>query len=409
VDGDLVATAAYVNKEGEALTSLTVTNTYDPEDAKIALEARKVVDDKTGGATAKTFTFELVDAEGKVISTKSIQGGGTVQFDEQTYSKVGEYKYNIHEVKGSDKGYTYDTKDYPVTVTVTDPDKKGVLKAEATEGAKIEITNTYEATPTEAVIELSKELTGRALNEGEFTFTLTDVTEEEPVVVGTATNTADGKVVFDKIDYTVSGEYKYEVTENVPEETKGVTYDQKKIAVTVNVIDDGEGALSAEVKYPEDAAFKNEYKASGEFTPEVKKILTGKALADGQFSFKIEGPEVNETVKNKADGTVTFGALSFDQTDAGKTYEYTITEVNDKQANVTYDGKKVTLKVTITDNGDGTLKVTGEYSGKAEFNNTYKEEAPKMGDTTMIAPYIVIGAASLALLLMLLFRKRRAN
>jgi pilin isopeptide linkage protein len=409
VDGDLVATAAYVNKEGEALTSLTVTNTYDPEDAKIVLEARKVVDDKTGGATPKTFTFELKDADGKVVDTKYIEGGGTVTFTEQTYSKIGEYKYTVQEVAGSDKGYTYDTKEYPVTVTVTDPDKKGVLKAEATEGAKIEITNTYEATPTEAVIELSKELTGRALNEGEFTFTLTDVTGEEPVVVGTATNTADGKVVFDKIDYTVSGEYKYEVTENVPEETKGVTYDQKKIAVTVNVIDDGEGALAAEVKYPEDAAFKNEYKASGEFTPEAKKILTGKALADGQFSFKIEGPEVNETVKNKADGTVTFGALSFDQTDAGKTYEYTITEVNDKQANVTYDGKKVTLKVTITDNGDGTLKVTGEYSGKAEFNNTYKEEAPKMGDTTMIAPYIVIGAASLALLLMLLFRRRKAN
>ena len=95
--------------------------------------------------------------------------------------------------------------------------------------------------------------------------------------------------------------------------------------------------------------------------------------------------------------------------DAGKTYEYTITEVNDKQANVKYDDKKVTLKVTIADNGDGTLSVTGEYSGKAEFTNKYEEPPVKTGDTTVIVPYIVIGLASIALLLMILFRRRKAN
>ena len=409
VDGKLVATAAYIDKEGESQTSLTITNTYDPEDAKITLEARKIVDDQTGGATAKTFTFELVDAEGKVISTKSIQGGGTVQFDEQTYSKVGEYKYNIHEVKGSDKGYTYDTKDYPVTVTVTDPDKDGRLKAEATEGAEIVITNTYKADPTKATIELTKELTGRDMNEGEFTFTLTDLNGEEPDPIQTATNTADGKVVFDEIEYTVSGEFNYEVSEVVPEETKGVTYDQNKIKVTVNVIDDGEGALKAEVVYPANATFKNVYEAAGSFTPEAKKVLENKALTDGQFSFKIEGPEgklpANTTVTNKADGTITFGEIKYDQTDAGKTYEYTITEVKGSLPEITYDSGKITLKVTITDNGDGTLKVTGEYGSKTSFTNKYTE--PKTGDTTIVVPYIVIGVSSLILLLMLLFRTRK--
>jgi pilin isopeptide linkage protein/LPXTG-motif cell wall-anchored protein len=58
-----------------------------------------------------------------------VKNGGYVTFDKLTYSKVGTYNYTITEVDGGVKGFEYDTEPHKVTVTVTDPDKDGILKA----------------------------------------------------------------------------------------------------------------------------------------------------------------------------------------------------------------------------------------------------------------------------------------
>ena len=410
-NGQLVATAAYIDKEGKSQTDLTVTNTYDPEDAKITITANKTVEDKTGGAAGnpKTFTFELLDADGNVVETVSRQGGGTVTFSELTYSKVGEYNYTIREVAGSDAGYTYDTNEYGVTVTVTDPDQDGILKAAITAGDSVEFVNPYEAKPCGTEIELTKKLTGRDLADGEFNFTLVDITGGGSEEIETVSNNEKGNISFDYIEYTMPGTYVYEVYEAVPDETNGVEYDQSIEVVTVKVVDDGNGQLSLTVTYGGDKTFENTYNAEGSFTPEVTKRLEGKDLKDGQFTFTMVGPDGQTyTAKNDAEGKVVFEALDFDLNDAGQTYEYTITEVNDGQANIKYDEHAETLTVTIKDNGDGTLQISDEYSGKATFTNKYEEPpAPPTGDTTVVVPYIVIGVAALILLLMLLFRTRK--
>jgi len=410
-NGQLVATAAYKDKAGESQTNLTITNTYDPEDAKITLKAEKKVDDKTGGAKGnpKTFTFELLDEDGNVIETVTRQGGGTVTFSELTYSKVGEYNYTIREVAGSDAGYTYDTNEYGVIVTVTDPDKDGILKAAITAGDSIEFVNPYEAKPCGTEIELTKKLTGRDLADGEFEFVLVDITGGGSEELQTVYNNEKGNISFDYIEYTMPGTYVYEVYEVVPDETNGVEYDQSIEVVTVKVTDDGNGQLSLTVTYGGDKTFENTYNAEGSFTPEVTKRLEGKDLKDGQFTFTMVGPDGQTyTAKNDAEGNVVFEALDFDLNDAGQTYEYTITEVNDGQANIKYDEHAEKLTVTIKDNGDGTLQVSDEYSGKATFTNKYEEPpAPPTGDTTVVVPYIVIGVAALILLLMLLFRTRK--
>ncbi len=410
-NGELVATSAYIDKTGESQTSLTVTNTYDPEDAKIVIQAEKKVDDKTGGAAGnpKTFTFELLDADGNVIETVSRVGGGTVTFSELTYSKVGEYNYTVREVAGDDKGYTYDTSEYPVTVTVTDPDKDGILKAAITVGDSVEFINPYEAEPTSAKIQVNKALAGRDLVEGEFTFKLEELVDGEAVEVGTATNTAKGKVTFDKIEYTMPGEYTYVVSEVVPEDTKGVLFDEGTIKVVVKVTDDGNGQLAAEVQYPDDKTFNNQYEPEGTYTPEVKKVLKGRDLKKNEFTFKMVGPDGKVyTAKNDADGNVVFDDLEFGVDDIGETYTYTITEKKGDLKYVKYDDHEVTLTLTITDNGDGTLKIKADYDGNKTFTNKYKKPTPpKTGDTTQVLPYMLMFTAAL-LGLILVFRRRKA-
>ena len=410
-NGELVATSAYIDKTGESQTSLTVTNTYDPEDAKIVIQAEKKVDDKTGGAAGnpKTFTFELLDADGNVIETVSRVGGGTVTFSELTYSKVGEYNYTVREVAGDDKGYTYDTSEYPVTVTVTDPDKDGILKAAITVGDSVEFINPYEAEPTSAKIQVNKALAGRDLVEGEFTFKLEELVDGEAVEVGTATNTAKGKVTFDKIEYTMPGEYTYVVSEVVPEDTKGVLFDEGTIKVVVKVTDDGNGQLAAEVQYPDDKTFNNQYEPEGTYTPEVKKVLKGRDLKKNEFTFKMVGPDGKVyTAKNDADGNVVFDELEFGVDDIGETYTYTITEKKGDLKYVKYDDHEVTLTLTITDNGDGTLKIKADYDGNKTFTNKYKKPTPpKTGDTTQVLPYMLMFTAAL-LGLILVFRRRKA-
>ena len=107
---------------------------------------------------------------------------------------------------------------------------------------------------------------------------------------------------------------------------------------------------------------------------EGTKSVTGTELKDGQFSFQLKDStgKVIETVTNAADGSFAFSELKFTEADAGKTYEYTITEVNDGQAGYTYDSHTCTVTIKVTDNGDGTLAVTPTYSGGATFTNPYK-------------------------------------
>ena len=244
----LVASVDYSQAGGTSEEeSVHVVNYYDPEDAVVALIATKVVTDNTGSAPDETFKFELVDADGNVIETVSRENSGVVKFKEITYSKLGTYKYQIREVAGNTPGFTYDDSVYDVTVTVTDPGKSGVLKAEVT-GNNPTFNNPYDVPPGKSSvtdqIEITKKLTGRDLKDGEFTFVLKD---SDGKVVGVAKNDASGNVVFPKLTFRKVGSYTYTVYEN-PGEDADITYD-KSIYTTTAVVTDPHTGKSLKVKW----------------------------------------------------------------------------------------------------------------------------------------------------------------
>ena len=120
--------------------------------------------------------------------------------------------------------------------------------------------------------------------------------------------------------------------------------------------------------------FNNSYNAADtSATLEGTKVLTGRELKDGEFSFIVTDKDGNvvSTGENEADGTITFKPITY--TEAG-TYVYTIAEVNSGMAGVTYDTTTYTATVTVVDNGEGQLEASVSYSGTVTFRNSYEPD-----------------------------------
>ena len=287
----------------------------------------------------------------------------------------------MSEKAGNEAGVTYDKTSHTVTVEVVD---NGQGQLEATVPAdKPVFTNTYTkpAPATDTItIEATKTLVGKELEAGKYEFEL----KEGDKVIGTATNAADGKVVFPSITYTEAGTHTYTVAEKAGNE-ENVTYDTTVHTVTVEVTDNGQGKLVSTITGNK-PAFVNKYTAPtppptpnpqqptpATATIQANKVLTGKELKDGQFEFELtyQG-NVVDTAKNKANGSVTFKSQSF--TSPGK-YEYTITEKAGNEAGVTYDKTvhKVTVEVAYDTNGKLVATVTGNGP---TFTNTYAAKTP---------------------------------
>lgn len=355
----------------------TVTNKRNSTKAQI-----QAIKKLTGRAMkAGEFEFDLFDDKtNKVVETVTNDADGNINFAELTFDKAGSYKYHIVEKKANttEKGVTYDANPVGVTVTVT-ADAKGKLSAAvAYENDDKTFENTYAPKKTSAPIEVTKVLTGRTLKADEFEFVLKN--DADGSEVQKVKNTADGKVKFAPIEYTKAGTYKYTIVEtNAGQTIDGVTYDSLEVKVTVEVKDDGEGNLTANVTYPADKEFNNSYGASK--TPAnlaVKKTLTGRELKADEFEFTLTDQDgnVKETVKNDKDGNVKFSVLEFDK--AG-TFTYKIAEKAGTATGITYDTKTITATVTVTDNGKGGLEATVAYDDEKAFENTYtpaKTEVP---------------------------------
>ena len=250
--------------------------------------------------------------------------------------------------------------------------------------------------PVEVTPEVEKQLEGRVLANGEFTFKLKEVQPNKslPSYEETVTNKADGKATFNKLTFNKVGTYTYTITET-PGSDANVEYDAMTVTMTVNVTENAQGDLVATTKYSAEGGFKssaddkvfNNYvvapvKTKFDFT----KKLAGRELKDGEFKFVLKdanGQEV-ETVTNKADGTVTFSELTFNNSKVG-THTYTVEEVIPaaKEAGMVYDTMKATITVEVAKNGHTLTTVTNVVSaggvdanGKAtdgtadkEFNN----------------------------------------
>lgn len=289
------------------------------------------------------------------------------------------FTYTITET-GSAPGVTNDTSVKTVSFKVTDNGKGELTVERVGDETKpmFEFTNAYSVTPVDSSvtgqITVSKSLVGRELVEGEFLFELV----ENGQVVARGANDAVGNVAMSAVRYTTAGEHDYVLREVGAGTThNGVTFDGKSIAIHTRVVDNGEGSLVVEHALTTDdanAAFVNTYAHS---TTSVvlgaTKVLSGKALADGQFTFVLTAEDGTVyQAKNDAAGSVAFPALTFAEPG---TYVYTISEVNDKQANVTYDTATYRVVVNVVDDGQGNLVATVTYDDGAAptFKNSYTE------------------------------------
>lgn len=412
-----------VNGAGELVASvkapeggLSFVNEYGTNDAVVSVNATKAIVADGLEAPALNdgdFSFTIsADTEGAPLpdETTVTNRGGNVSFGPMTFAKamLGDemsktFDYTISE-SGSKPGVTNDSaKSFSVTVT---DDGKGNLTAEMS--GPVSFANTYAVAPlsysVSRDVSVKKELAGRDLREGEFSFELLEGDD----VVATATNAADGTVTFPELTYDAPGEHSYTVRE-VAGDAAGVSYDTTAYAVSVKVSDNGDGTLSATASGDTSVTFKNVYEAApATVTLNAKKVLEGAKLADGEFTFRLEnGGQLMDEATNDADGNVTFHELTLKQ--AG-TYTFTVSEIAGSEEGVMYDSSQKTVTVTVTDDGNGQLQASVEGNGQT-FTNTYVKPAagdtnadagdadkaiPQTGDTNSAALPIVVAAVAVA-------------
>lgn len=367
----------------------TFTNTYHPKETSVTLKATKRF---TGGELAGgDFTFQLLDKDGNVIQTVQNDKDGKVAFQAISYDTPGDHDYTIKEVAGNDPTVVYDTKDVKVHIKVSD--EKGELKATATYDGEADVPTFTNSKPTtDVTVEATKILTGKDLTADAFTFGLYDQAGNE---VAKGTNDRGGKVELAVKNLNL-GEYDYTLKEEKAGQTvDGVAYDAKEVKVHVKVEQNQGDNNKTKVTVTYDGAataptFNNTYDAKGSVILTATKTIkvadgfdhTTKP-ADGEFTFDLKDAAGNvlDTAKNDANGKVSF-TREFQLSDldgaASKDFTYTIVEQSGTEPGMVYDTHALTYKVTVKDDGTGTLNakaIVTSTSGPETFTNNYQPAA----------------------------------
>ncbi len=379
------------------------TNTYETK-GDITFSGTKTL--KNRALEEGEFSFELYDSEGELIETVTNAADGSYSFTAIGYTGSdldkdadGNYvettkTYKVVEKTGDDSSVTYDTTEYEITVTLKD-DGEGTIETSATPDAgSYDFTNTYK-TKGEITFSGKKTLENKTLEEGMFTFELYD---SEGTLIEEVTNAADGSYSFTKIGYTGSdldtdddGNYvettkTYKVVEKAGE-AAGIEYDDKEYEITVTLTDDGEGTIKAVADPKENTYdFTNTYETKGKTVIGGVKVLEGRELKDGEFTFELkdENGDVVKTAANDADGNFSFEELTFTgedlDTDADGNYiettkTYTVAEKAGSDTTITYDGSEYTVELTLTDDGNGNIEVVKNPEDAAAQTFTNKYEA----------------------------------
>ena len=356
----------------------------------------------------------------------------------------------VQETVGVD-GYTFDANTYRTwiavkdngdgTLTATTTVKK--MNADGTEGDEVgtsytcstntegsgstyvPFANTYKAyPPADYTPQVVKVVTGKSATADEtFSFTmvaaddatralmnagmLTDSTTGAAIAADKALKAStsgaiaenESQVVsFDKLVFNEVGTYKFNITEDIPNDTAGWNYDEHTYELTVSVRDSG-GRLTAEASGSSTQGgnrFANTYSTTTTLGKEggfdVKKVLHGRTLRAGEFTFKAEGTDDASKAKvnvlqGAKDGAVTvtneglnsdgesvtglLEGLSFSNDDRGKTFNFKVTEVAGDVAATTYDSSYYLIAITPneTSEGSGVLKlkvVATKYDAEGE-------------------------------------------
>ena len=256
-----------VVRDGDDGAAFTFTNTYGvtPADSSVTDQVKTVKRLTGRDLAAGEFTFDLLEDD-VVVASGANDANGTVTLSPIRYEAPGTHTYTLREAcpnaLGLYKGVTYDGTTYTVVTTVSDNGDGTLTATHKLEGTteSAGFTNKYHAMPTQVSIGAIKVLEGRELKKDEFSFKLVGEGIES-----TVTNDADGKISFDKFEYSEPGTHVYTISE-VKGDEAGMTYDKSVFTATVNVVDDGEGNLKASVTYTkgdksvEGIVFNNAYK-----------------------------------------------------------------------------------------------------------------------------------------------------
>ena len=393
--GALKSVITHLRKEGTGETAIAFSNTYTPAPVEVALEGTKTLTGRT--LLDGEFDFILADADANVLQTVS-NLDGKFAFEPLTFQKTGTYIYFVREDIPAEaesnvyEGVLYDSTVLTVTVTVTD-DGNGQLKATATvtdagEQTELAFANAYTVTGyTEFNLEGSKTLAGKELQNGEFAFEMYDANGNR---VAVTTNDATGSFAFAGVPVTAEGTSVFTVKER-NDGKGGITYDETVYTVAVMTADNGIGGLELESVYlfcdgepVDELLFANSYAVEPVAVQlRAQKILTGDrtVVNAGDFSFCLMNAAgaVVQTQATLAGGGVVFDGLTF--TEPGE-YSYYITEVIPADAvenykdGITYDSHVCDVTVTVTDNGDGTMRADIVYENLPRFTNTYEVTEP---------------------------------
>lgn len=282
---------------GDPAAAFTFTNTYSVQPVDSSVTDQVTVTKNLTGRDMKAGEFEFQLLEGtNVVATGTNDASGKVALSPITYTKPGTYNYTLCEVGGGSQkaGVQYDGSTFAVTTTVTDNGKGTLSVAHKVDNDAntVGFTNSYAPAATSVTLGASKVLNGKSLDAEEFTFVLTDEGGEQV----TATNDANGMVVFPAIQYGEAGKYQYTIAE-VEGDESDVTYDESKYAVTVTVEDNGEGSLVATVTYEGGNApvFTNTYNAPeapaspGDGPASVVEALVSGSAKTGDYLLVIAG------------------------------------------------------------------------------------------------------------------------
>lgn len=406
--------------------NITFTNHYSPKNVGYSISGVKNIVN-TDMATSRVpqdgeFKFQLNavsahDSDGNAIDVNDMpmpagSQNGTVTvtnkgsgftFGQMVYTMPGAYTYHVKERAGTDKTIGYSTQEYDVTVTVTDQD--GMLTATADRQTNdIRFDNTYTPTPVSVRLEAAKHLTGRGLNDNEFSAELKDSngnllqTKQFTRVPRDAQSNkeqdvreGDGTLEFDKLTFDKTGVYTYTVDEQ-DGTLGGVTYDTTSHTVIITVTEDTKShKLAASVAYSNGKASEKSILFQNTYQPEdvlvelsAKKNLTGRELQAYEFEFELVDDKGNviDSEKNDKQGNIQFKPLTYgrdnDGVDDCGEYRYVIREKNTGEKNVTYDKTEHHVTVTVSDNLQGNL------TAKVEYDPT--DDSAKDSSTMLVTP-----------------------
>ena len=376
--------------------NVSFANSYEPsEPPTVTLEGSKTLTGRP--MSAMEFGFVVYDANGEPVAlgtngTAAEPGQESELFFTPfaTPQVPGVYEYQVHELRAGTTlaGVTYSTQVFRVLVTVDFDANNALVASVAYPDGPIAFTNTYAVnTEVSVTLEGTKMLLGRPMSNGEFRFEVRDAAGTL-VTAGASTEADAGEtspIEFGTLTFTRVGSYDFTVTElQGGTVANGIAYDSRSFAVHVEVTDNGDGTLAAQVSYPNGPiAFENAYTATpATAAMGATKTLEGRDLTEGAFTFTLTDVASGNVVAqatNAADGSVRFMGISYA---TPGTYDYEIAEVAGDEEGMTYDQHVYRVRVEVTDPGNGQLDAMVTYLdsyGMPTFKNVYEE--PQEPDT----------------------------